>query len=55
MLISLCRYFLLKTWPDFAESTEAANQQVALFVCIFGIYGFSYLLSQLAHMIIKYV
>uniref|UniRef100_A0A2C9USU0 CAAX prenyl protease 2/Lysostaphin resistance protein A-like domain-containing protein n=1 Tax=Manihot esculenta TaxID=3983 RepID=A0A2C9USU0_MANES len=28
MLISLCRYFLLKTWPDFAESTEAANQQV---------------------------
>lgn len=28
MLISSCRYLLLKTWPDFAESTEAANQQV---------------------------
>lgn len=28
MLISSCRYFLLKTWPDFAESSEAANQQV---------------------------
>ncbi|XP_011029600.1 PREDICTED: uncharacterized protein LOC105129308 [Populus euphratica] len=28
ILISSCRYSLLKTWPDFAESTEAANQQV---------------------------
>lgn len=31
MLISSCRYFLLRTWPDFAESTEAANRQVDLF------------------------
>jgi hypothetical protein len=30
VLISSCRYLLLKTWPDFAESSEAANQQVAL-------------------------
>lgn len=28
VLISSCRYLLLKTWPDFAESSEAANQQV---------------------------
>ncbi|XAR64456.1 hypothetical protein NMG60_11024810 [Bertholletia excelsa] len=28
ILISSCRYMLLKTWPDFAESSEAANQQV---------------------------
>ncbi|XP_031270138.1 uncharacterized protein LOC116128549 [Pistacia vera] len=28
ILISLCRYLLLKAWPDFAESSEAANQQV---------------------------
>ncbi|MQM13624.1 hypothetical protein Taro_046550 [Colocasia esculenta] len=28
ILISSCRYILLKTWPDFAESSEAANQQV---------------------------
>ncbi|KAL6294359.1 hypothetical protein ACE6H2_002501 [Prunus campanulata] len=28
IVISLCRYLLLKTWPDFAESSEAANQQV---------------------------
>uniref|UniRef100_A0A5B7BB38 CAAX prenyl protease 2/Lysostaphin resistance protein A-like domain-containing protein n=1 Tax=Davidia involucrata TaxID=16924 RepID=A0A5B7BB38_DAVIN len=28
ILISSCRYLLLKTWPDFAESSEAANQQV---------------------------
>lgn len=28
MLVSSCRYLLLKTWPDFAESSEAANQQV---------------------------
>ncbi|KAK9188771.1 hypothetical protein WN944_020176 [Citrus x changshan-huyou] len=28
VLVSLCRYLLLKTWPDFAESSEAANQQV---------------------------
>ncbi|XP_068327572.1 uncharacterized protein [Pyrus communis] len=28
ILISLSRYLLLKTWPDFAESSEAANQQV---------------------------
>ncbi|KAH7515609.1 hypothetical protein FEM48_Zijuj10G0044700 [Ziziphus jujuba var. spinosa] len=28
LLISSCRYLLLKTWPDFAESSEAANQQV---------------------------
>ncbi|KAG7979953.1 hypothetical protein I3843_05G156700 [Carya illinoinensis] len=28
VLVSSCRYLLLKTWPDFAESSEAANQQV---------------------------
>ncbi|KAL5552701.1 hypothetical protein UlMin_040102 [Ulmus minor] len=28
VLISSSRYLLLKTWPDFAESSEAANQQV---------------------------
>ncbi|XP_010248785.1 PREDICTED: uncharacterized protein LOC104591591 isoform X2 [Nelumbo nucifera] len=28
VLISSCRYLLLKTWADFAESSEAANQQV---------------------------
>ncbi|PON91426.1 CAAX amino terminal protease [Trema orientale] len=28
VVISSCRYLLLKTWPDFAESSEAANQQV---------------------------
>lgn len=28
VVISSCRYLLLKTWPDFAESCEAANQQV---------------------------
>ncbi|XP_044488535.1 uncharacterized protein LOC123213213 isoform X2 [Mangifera indica] len=28
ILISSCRYLLLKAWPDFAESSEAANQQV---------------------------
>lgn len=28
VLISSCRYLLLKTWPDFAKSSEAANQQV---------------------------
>ncbi|XP_059447467.1 uncharacterized protein LOC132178906 [Corylus avellana] len=28
VLISSCRYLLLKTWPDFSESSEAANQQV---------------------------
>ncbi|XP_057421378.1 LOW QUALITY PROTEIN: uncharacterized protein LOC130715315 [Lotus japonicus] len=28
VLISSCRFLLLKTWPDFAESSEAANQQV---------------------------
>ncbi|KAH7856845.1 hypothetical protein Vadar_006134 [Vaccinium darrowii] len=28
ILISSCRFLLLKTWPDFAESSEAANQQV---------------------------
>ncbi|XP_022726450.1 uncharacterized protein LOC111282576 isoform X1 [Durio zibethinus] len=28
MLISSCRYVLLKTWPNFAESSEKANQQV---------------------------
>ncbi|KAJ4973147.1 hypothetical protein NE237_006321 [Protea cynaroides] len=27
-LVSSCRHLLLKTWPDFAESSEAANQQV---------------------------
>ncbi|XP_048428352.1 uncharacterized protein LOC125471685 isoform X4 [Pyrus x bretschneideri] len=31
ILISLSRYLLLKTWPDFAESSEAANQQELLF------------------------
>ena len=29
VVISSCRYLLLKIWPDFAESSEAANQQVA--------------------------
>ncbi|KMT09292.1 hypothetical protein BVRB_6g133910 [Beta vulgaris subsp. vulgaris] len=28
VLISLSRYTLLKIWPDFAESSEAANRQV---------------------------
>ncbi|KAJ6689123.1 hypothetical protein OIU85_005522 [Salix viminalis] len=28
ILVSSCRYLLLKTWPDFAESSEAANHQV---------------------------
>ncbi|GLT41606.1 hypothetical protein SLA2020_156570 [Shorea laevis] len=28
ILVSSCRYLLLKSWPDFAESSEAANQQV---------------------------
>ncbi|XP_077250633.1 CAAX amino terminal protease family protein [Tasmannia lanceolata] len=28
IFISSCRYLLLKIWPDFAESSEAANQQV---------------------------
>ncbi|XP_017232209.1 uncharacterized protein LOC108206419 isoform X1 [Daucus carota subsp. sativus] len=28
VLVSSCRYLLLQTWPDFAESSEAANQQV---------------------------
>lgn len=28
ILISSCRYLLLKMWPDFAESSEAANSQV---------------------------
>ncbi|KAK4283510.1 hypothetical protein QN277_000453 [Acacia crassicarpa] len=28
VLISSCRFLLLKTWPDFAESSEAANQQI---------------------------
>ncbi|XVE92264.1 hypothetical protein REPUB_Repub01dG0081600 [Reevesia pubescens] len=28
MLISSCRYVLLKTWPNFAESSETANQQI---------------------------
>ncbi|KAJ6430352.1 hypothetical protein OIU84_021704 [Salix udensis] len=28
ILISSCRYLLLNSWPDFAESSEAANQQV---------------------------
>lgn len=32
VLISSCRYLLLKTWPDFAESSEAANQQVAVLI-----------------------
>ncbi|KAF7813650.1 CAAX amino terminal protease [Senna tora] len=28
VLISSCRFLLLKTWTDFSESSEAANQQV---------------------------
>ncbi|KAF5193537.1 Abortive infection protein [Thalictrum thalictroides] len=28
IVISSCRYLLLQTWSDFAESSEAANQQV---------------------------
>ncbi|PON42342.1 CAAX amino terminal protease [Parasponia andersonii] len=28
VVISSSRYLMLKTWPDFAESSEAANQQV---------------------------
>lgn len=32
VLISSSRYLLLKTWPDFAESSEAANQQVAVLI-----------------------
>lgn len=30
LLISSFRYLLLKIWPDFAKSSEAANQQVGL-------------------------
>ncbi|KAH1134881.1 hypothetical protein GLYMA_05G172100v4 [Glycine max] len=29
VLISSCRYLLLKTWPDFAESSEAAKQPIS--------------------------
>lgn len=29
ILISSSRYLLLKTWPEFAESSKAANQQVS--------------------------
>ncbi|PHT34615.1 hypothetical protein CQW23_26415 [Capsicum baccatum] len=28
ILVSSCRFLLLKIWPDFAESSEAANSQV---------------------------
>lgn len=28
VLVSVSRYILLKTWPSFAESSEAANEQV---------------------------
>ncbi|KAL3819320.1 hypothetical protein ACJIZ3_005225 [Penstemon smallii] len=28
ILVSSCRFVLLKTWPDFSESSEAANRQV---------------------------
>lgn len=28
VLVTTCRYALLKIWPDFAESSEAANMQV---------------------------
>ncbi|XP_031475938.1 uncharacterized protein LOC116247770 [Nymphaea colorata] len=28
VLVSTCRFFLLKLWPDFSDSSEAANQQV---------------------------
>lgn len=28
VLISSSRFLLLKSWPDFADSSEAANQQV---------------------------
>ncbi|PKA66096.1 hypothetical protein AXF42_Ash018385 [Apostasia shenzhenica] len=28
VLVSSCRYMLLKIWPEFAESSEAANQKV---------------------------
>ncbi|KAL2519645.1 CAAX amino terminal protease family protein [Abeliophyllum distichum] len=28
ILVSSCRYLLLKTWPDFSKSSEAANRQV---------------------------
>ncbi|XP_022639398.1 uncharacterized protein LOC106769124 isoform X2 [Vigna radiata var. radiata] len=31
VLVSSCRYLLLKTWPNFAESSEAANKQELLF------------------------
>lgn len=34
VLVSSCRYLLLKTWPDFAESSEAANQQVAVLIFV---------------------
>lgn len=35
IMVSSCRFLLLKTWPDFAESSEAANQQVT--VLTFGV------------------
>ncbi|KAH6807266.1 CAAX amino terminal protease family protein [Perilla frutescens var. frutescens] len=28
IVVSSCRFLLLKIWPDFAESSQAANQQV---------------------------
>lgn len=32
ILVSSCRYLLLKIWPDFAESSEAANSQVRILI-----------------------
>lgn len=33
ILVSSCRFLLLMIWPDFAESSEAANQQVYALIC----------------------
>lgn len=30
VLISTCRYVLLRIWPDFRDSSEAANRQVSI-------------------------
>jgi len=32
ILVSSSRYLLLKIWPDFAESSEAANSQVRILI-----------------------
>lgn len=38
VVISSCRYLLLKTWPEFVESSEAANQQVSFISYSFSLF-----------------